>query len=97
MKSNRLSLAATLTTAFACAAVLVPLMPTTTVVAQTNPTITNVVPDGGEFAAQGKIQALDPGALTLTLTPESGPAIPMTVAPGVDLTDVSVGDVADVH
>jgi len=38
-----------------------------------NPTITNVVPDGGNYAAQGKIQALDPGALTLTLVPESQP------------------------
>jgi hypothetical protein len=59
--------------------------------------MTNVVPDGGEFAAQGTLQALDPGALTLTLQPGSGSPIPMTVAPGVDLTNVSVGDVADVH
>jgi hypothetical protein len=72
-------------------------MLSTPVGAQTNPTMTNVVPDGGEFAAQGKIQALDPGALTLTLVPESSPPIPMTVAPGVDLTSVSVGDVASVH
>jgi HSP20 family molecular chaperone IbpA len=33
--------------------------------------MTNVVPDGGEFAAQGKIQALDDGASTLTLVPAS--------------------------
>ena len=66
--------------ALACAMALAPLTRGTPVVAQTNPTMTNVVPDGGEFAAQGKIQALDPGALTLTLVPESGPAIPMTVA-----------------
>jgi hypothetical protein len=59
--------------------------------------MTNVVPDGGQFAAQGKIQSLDPGASTLTLVPGSGPPIPMTVAPGVNLTDVSVGDVASVH
>jgi hypothetical protein len=95
MKKNACKLL--LTTALASAMALAPLTLGTPVVAQTNPTMTNVVPDGGEFAAQGKIQALDPGALTLTLAPESGPAIPMTVAPGVDLTSVSVGDVADVH
>jgi hypothetical protein len=65
--------------------------------AQANPTMTNVVPDGGEFAAQGKIEALDPGALTLTLVPDKGEPIPMTVAHGVNLTSVSVGDVASVH
>ena len=59
--------------------------------------MTNVVPDGGHFATQGKIQTLDPGALTLTIVPENSAPIPMTVAPSVDLTDVSVGDVANVH
>ena len=83
-------------TALACAA-LTPLMLSPPVAAQTNPTMTNVVPDGGQFAAQGKLQALDPGASTLTLVPELSPPIPMTVAPGVNLTDVSVGDVASVH
>jgi hypothetical protein len=98
MKANKLSLAAIATTAFACVAALTLLItPTTHCLAQTNPTMTNVVPDGGEFAAQGKIQALDPGAGTLMLVPESSPSVPMTVAPGVDLTNVSVGDVANVH
>jgi hypothetical protein len=98
MKANKLSCAANVTTLFACAAALTLLIaPITSGVAQTNPTMTNVVPDGGEFAAQGKIQALNPGAGTLVLVPESGSQIPMTVAPGVDLTNVSVGDVANVH
>ena len=48
-------------------------------------------------AKKEQFQALDPGASTLTLVPESSPPIPMTVAPGVNLTDVSVGDVASVH
>jgi hypothetical protein len=61
--------------------------------------MTNVVPDGGEFAVQGKLQDLDPGALTLTIVPRSEPEtpIPMTVAPAVNLSNVSKGDVADVH
>src|SRR6202012_2158541 len=45
----------------------------------------------------GKIQALDAGASTLTIVPESSPPVAMTVAPEVDLSSISVGDVADVH
>jgi hypothetical protein len=85
------------TTALGCAAAFTLLMLSAPVAAQTDPTMTNVVPDGGQFAAQGKLQALDPGASTLTLVPESSPPIPMTLAPGVNLTNVSVGDVASVH
>jgi hypothetical protein len=97
MNTRKLSFAATVTTALACGAAFIPLMLATPAAAQSNPTMTNVVPDGGNFATQGKIQALDPGAGTLTIAPQSGAPIPMTVAPGVNLTDVSVGDVASVH
>ena len=98
MNIRKLSIKATVTTALVCAAALTSLVPLAPVAAQSDhPTMTNVVPDGGKFAAQGKIQALDDGASTLTLVPESSPPIPMTVAPGVNLTDVSVGDVASVH
>lgn len=97
MKSLKLFLTVTATTALAGAAAFTPLLLSSPVAAQTSPTMTNVVPDGGEYAAQGKIQALDPGASTLTLVPESSPPVPMIVAPGVNLTDVSVGDVASVH
>ena len=97
MKACKPSLAATLTIALACAAVFTPLILSAPAAAQSNPTMTNVIPDGGHFATQGKIQAIDPGALTLTIVPESSAPIPMTVAPGVDLTDISVGDVASVH
>jgi hypothetical protein len=94
MNIRRLSIAATATITLACAAALMLSAP---VAAQSDPTMTNVIPDGGNFATQGKIQALDPGASTLTLAPDSSPPIPMTVAPGVNLSDVSVGDVASVH
>jgi hypothetical protein len=97
MKTRKLSLAATVTTAIVCAAAFTPLMLSAPVAAESNPTMTNVVPDGGNFATQGKIQAIDPNALTLTIVPESSPPVPMTVAPGVNLSDISVGDVASVH
>jgi hypothetical protein len=97
MNSQRLSIRVTVTAALACAAAFTPLMLSAPVAAQSAPTMTNVIPDGGNFATQGKIQALDPGESTLTLVPEGSPPIPMTVAPGVTLTNVSVGDVASVH
>lgn len=97
MKTGKLRLAEVVTTAITCGAAFSSLTLSTKVAAQTTPTMTNVVPDGGEFAAQGKIQALDSGALTLTLVPEGSPPIPMTAAPGVDLTSVSVGDISSVH
>jgi hypothetical protein len=97
MKTLQLFLTVTATTALACAAAFTPLMLSSPAAAQSNPTMTNVVPDGGQYAAQGKIQAIDPGAMTLTLAPDSGSPVPMTVAPAVDLSSVSVGDVANVH
>ena len=97
MFSRKFSMAATATAALACAAALAPVVLPAPVAAQSNPTLTNVVPDGGNFSARGKIAALDPAALTLTLAPENKPPVPLTVAPGVDLSDVSVGDVASVH
>ena len=95
MISRKFSLAAT--AALLCAAAFTPVMLSAPAAAQSNPTLTNVVPDGGNFSARGKIAALDPAALTLTLAPENKPPVPLTVAPGVDLSDVSVGDVASVH
>jgi hypothetical protein len=97
MKTHRFVLGATVTTALACCVAVTSLVVATQVAAQSNPTMTNVIPDGGEFATQGKIQAMDPGASTLTIVPESDQPVPMTVAPGVNLTNISVGDVASVH
>jgi hypothetical protein len=97
MNIQRLSVTLAVTTALACAAALTPLTRSIPAAAQSTPTMTNVVPDGGQYSIQGKLQELDPGAATLTIVPKSGGPVPMSVAPGVDLTSVSVGDVADVH
>ena len=67
------------------------------VAAQSNPTMTTVIPDDGEFATQGRIQAIDPGASTLTIVPDSNHPVPMAVASGVDLTSIPAGGVASVH
>jgi hypothetical protein len=97
MIARNFSIAATAAAVFACGVASTPLVLSSRAAAQSHPTMTNVIPDGGEFAVEGKLQALDPGALTLTIVPEGGSPMPMVVAPGVDLTNVSVGDVADVH
>ena len=67
------------------------------VVAQAPPTAQNIIPDGINYATQGKLQALDPGAGTLTIAPDNQSPIPMTVAPGVNLAGIAQGDVASVH
>jgi hypothetical protein len=97
MTARNFSISATAAAVFAWGVAFTPLVISSPGTAQSNPTMANVVPDGGEFAVEGKLQALDPGALTLTIAPETGSPMPMVVAPGVDLTNVSVGDVADVH
>ena len=86
-----------LATALLCAMAVTPLMLSAPVVAQAPPAAQNVIPDGISYATQGKLQALDPGAGTLTIAPENIPPMPMTVAPGVSLGDLAVGDVASVH
>ena len=57
--------------------------------------MTNVIPEGGHYSAQGKLQSLDPAAMTLTLVSDKGGTLPMTIGPEAeaDLSDVSVGDV----
>jgi hypothetical protein len=61
------------------------------------PTAQNIIPDNINYATQGKLQALDPGAGTLIIAPDNQPPISMTVAPGVNLSGLDVGDVASVH
>ncbi len=59
-----------LATVFQCAVAITTLMLAAPVVAQAPPTAQNIIPDGISYATQGKIPALDPGAGTLTITPE---------------------------
>src|SRR3954447_9024916 len=99
MASDKFLLTATMTLAFVCATAFLPPMSPREAAAQGNPTMTNVIPEGGHYSAQGKLQSLDPAAMTLTLVSDKGGTLPMTIGPEAeaDLSDVSVGDVADVH
>jgi hypothetical protein len=65
--------------------------------APANPTMTNVIPDGGSFAVHGRVAALNTAARTLTIRPSAGPALPMTVPASVSLADLSDGDHVSVH
>jgi hypothetical protein len=97
MTNRNLLVAATAVAAIACGAVLVPMMLAAPAAAQANPTMTNVVPDGGAFAIRGKLEAMNAGARTLSIMPEKAEAVPFSVTPGVSLSDVKVGDVVSAH
>lgn len=97
MISAKRLLAATAAASLMCAAAFTPVVLSTPAAAQANPTMTNVIPDSGSFAAQGKIQAINPGAGTLTIINASGTSLPFTVAPGVSLANLATGDTVSVH
>ncbi|MFL5280896.1 MAG: hypothetical protein ACJ8AW_07815 [Rhodopila sp.] len=61
------------------------------------PTAQNVIPDGITYTVRGKLTSLDAAGDMLTVTPDGQQPVTMTIAPGVDLSDVEQGDVADVH
>ncbi len=97
MKYRNLLVAAGAVAAVTCAGVFAPIAVSAPAAAQANPTMTNVVPDGGTFAIRGKLDALNAGARTLSITPDKGTPVPFTVGHGVSLSDVSVGDVVSAH
>ena len=92
-KFGRIALATSLAVGVAATMPLVPRH----AAAQSNPTMTNVVPDGGSFATKGKVEAIDPGARTVTIAPGSVAPMPMVVASGVDLGGISAGDTVSAH
>jgi hypothetical protein len=85
--------------AFVCAIATTPLSGLRPAAAQGNPTMTNVVPDGGTYATTGKVYAYNPGAHSITIAPAvGGEVMPMVIPPGVTLdSDVEVGDYVSVH
>lgn len=67
------------------------------VIAQAPPTAQNLIPDGISFATWGKVQALDPGAGTLTIAPNDQTPVAMVAGTGVNLNELEQGEVASVH
>jgi len=97
MTYRNLLAAATAVVVLAGIAAVGPVVLPAPAAAQANPKMTNVIPDGGTFAIRGKLAALDAGARTLSITPEKAAPVPFTVANGVSLTDIKVGDVVSAH
>lgn len=62
-----------------------------------NPTMTNVIPDGGNFAVNGRVTAINADARTLTIAPSSGAPLPMTAPASVSLAGISMGDHVSAH
>jgi hypothetical protein len=65
--------------------------------ATSNPTMTNVIPDAGNFAVAGRVHAIDPAARTLTIAPSSGQPVAMTAPAGISLEGLSAGDHVSAH
>src|SRR3712207_935403 len=97
MGSVRQSLIAASVTALLCATSALPIGLPTRAAAQANPTITNVIPEGGNYSVKGKVQAVDSAARKLTIIPEANAPLPMTAGPGVNLADIEVGDTVNAH
>jgi hypothetical protein len=66
--------------------------------AQNNPTVTNVIPDGGHYSVRGKLQVLDLAAGTIAVETEKSGTLPMVIGPAAeaDINHVAVGDAVDV-
>jgi len=62
-----------------------------------NPVMTNVIPEGGSFAVQGRVQSINPTSRAMTIVPASNTPLPMVVAPGVELSNVAAGDTVSAH
>jgi hypothetical protein len=67
------------------------------VAAPANPTMTNVIPDGGSFAVNGRVTAINADARTLTIAPSSGAPVPMVAPASVSLADISTDDIVSAH
>ena len=60
--------------------------------AQTNPTLTNVIPEAAAVTLHAKITAIDTGTRAVTLAGASGTAVTVTAGPLVRLDLLKVGD-----
>jgi Cu/Ag efflux protein CusF len=60
--------------------------------AQTNPTLTNVIPESAAVTLRAKITAIDTGTRAVTLAGASGSAVTLTAGPLVRLDLLKVGD-----
>jgi hypothetical protein len=60
--------------------------------AQSHSTMTNVIPDGGTGAIEGKVQAIDPSNRQITILSGANVPTAFVVGPHVRLDDINTGD-----
>jgi hypothetical protein len=60
--------------------------------AQSNPTLTSVIPESAAVTLQAKITAIDPGTRAITLAGASGQSVTVVAGPLVRLDMLKVGD-----
>jgi len=78
--------------AIVCAVASLTLSAPHSALAQTNPTITNAVPESAAATIHAKIQAINPDTREVTLSGRSGNAVTVVVGPDVRLNLLKVGD-----
>jgi hypothetical protein len=84
-------------TAVLCASIALPVMLPARASAQVNPTMTNVIPEGGNSAVSGKVQSVNPNTRTITIAPSSGAALPLVAPASVGIDNIEAGDMVSAH
>jgi hypothetical protein len=77
------------------ATLLVPIGVPHDAVAQEHPRMSNVIPDGGTGAIEGKIESVDPASRQVTIVPVSGNPLTLVAGSDVRLDNVEQGDTVD--
>lgn len=63
--------------------------------AQGHPTVSNIIPDGGTGAIEGKVQSVDPISRQITVVSGSGKALDLIAGPSARLDNIEPGDSID--
>ena len=77
------------------AVLLLPIGAPRDAIAQGHPTMSNVIPDGGAGAIEGKIESIDPISRQLTIVSASGSLLTWVAGSDVRLRNVEQGDAVD--
>lgn len=60
-----------------------------------NATVSNIIPDGGTGAIEGKVESIDPHARQITVVSASGKALDLVAGPSIRLDNLEPGDSVD--
>lgn len=97
MKQSSALVAVAVATSVACGAAVLSVAAPPRAFAQSNPTMSNVIPEGGKGAVSGKVQSVNADTRTIVIAPSSGQALPVVAPTGFDLGSVEAGDMVSAH